>query len=109
MKKLNARARVYARPRALEGPSRPHLNRNLGAQVEGSPLPLDSTWIEDEQAFNFGVDAEYSESVTLLLDPRACSLFRTYCKTKDSSRSLLQYSPAEPTLRRIISTNSAGR
>jgi isoamylase len=36
-------------------------------QVEGSPLPLGSTWIEDEQAFNFAVCAEYADSVTLLL------------------------------------------
>jgi isoamylase len=36
-------------------------------QVEGSPLPLGATWIEDEQAFNFAVFAEHAESVTLLL------------------------------------------
>jgi isoamylase len=36
-------------------------------QVEGSPLPLGSTWIEEEQAFNFAVCAEHAESVTLLL------------------------------------------
>jgi len=36
-------------------------------QVEGSPLPLGATWIEDEQAFNFAVHAEHAESVTLLL------------------------------------------
>jgi len=36
-------------------------------QVEGSPLPLGSTWIEEEQAFNFAVCAEDAESVTLLL------------------------------------------
>jgi isoamylase len=36
-------------------------------QAEGSPLPLGVTWIEEEQAFNFAVHAEYAESVTLLL------------------------------------------
>jgi isoamylase len=36
-------------------------------QVEGSPLPLGATWIEEEQAFNFAVYAEHAESVTLLL------------------------------------------
>lgn len=35
--------------------------------VEGSPLPLGATWIEQEQAFNFALVAEYAESVTLLL------------------------------------------
>ena len=36
-------------------------------QVEGGPLPLGSTWIEEEQAFNFAICAENAESVTLLL------------------------------------------
>ena len=36
-------------------------------QVEGSPLPLGVTWIEEQQAFNFAVHAERAESVTLLL------------------------------------------
>jgi isoamylase len=36
-------------------------------QSEGSPLPLGSTWIEEEQAYNFAICAEYAESVTLLL------------------------------------------
>ena len=36
-------------------------------QVEGSPLPLGVTWIEEQQAFNFAVHAEHAESVTLLL------------------------------------------
>jgi isoamylase len=35
-------------------------------QIEGSPLPLGATWIEEEQAFNFAVHAEHAESVTLL-------------------------------------------
>ena len=35
--------------------------------VEGSPLPLGATWIEEEQAFNFALVAEHAESVTLLL------------------------------------------
>jgi isoamylase len=37
------------------------------ADVEGSPLPLGVTWIEDEQAFNFAVYSEHAEAVTLLL------------------------------------------
>jgi len=37
------------------------------AQIEGSPLPLGTTWIEEEQAFNFAVYSEHAESVTLLL------------------------------------------
>jgi isoamylase len=36
-------------------------------QVEGSPLPLGASWIEDEQAFNFAICGEQAESVTLLL------------------------------------------
>ncbi len=36
-------------------------------QLEGSPLPLGATWIEEQQAFNFAVHAEDAESVTLLL------------------------------------------
>jgi isoamylase len=36
------------------------------AQVEGSPLPLGVTWIEEDQAFNFAVHAEHAESVSLL-------------------------------------------
>jgi len=36
-------------------------------QVEGSPLPLGVTWMEEEQAFNFAICAEHAESVTLLL------------------------------------------
>ena len=35
-------------------------------QVEGSPLPLGATWMEEEQAFNFAICAEHAESVTLL-------------------------------------------
>ena len=41
--------------------------RQTWEQVEGSPLPLGVTWIEEEQAFNFAVHAERAESVTLLL------------------------------------------
>jgi glycogen operon protein len=40
--------------------------RATWAQIEGSPLPLGVTWIEEEQAFNFVVHAEHAESVTLL-------------------------------------------
>ncbi len=41
--------------------------RQSWAQVEGTPLPLGATWIEEEQAFNFALLAEHAESVTLLL------------------------------------------
>ena len=41
--------------------------RPTWAQAEGSPLPLGVIWIEDEQAFNFAVQSEHAESVTLLL------------------------------------------
>jgi isoamylase len=41
--------------------------RPTWAQAEGSPLPLGLTWIEEEQAFNFAVQSEHAESVTLLL------------------------------------------
>jgi len=36
-------------------------------QIEGFPLPLGATWIEEQQAFNFAVYAEHAENVTLLL------------------------------------------
>lgn len=36
-------------------------------QIEGGPLPLGVTWIEEERAFNFAVHLEHAESVTLLL------------------------------------------
>src|SRR5271165_7588222 len=41
--------------------------RPTWAQGEGNPLPLGVTWIEKEQAFNFAVQSEHAESVTLLL------------------------------------------
>src|SRR5215470_7384254 len=41
--------------------------RPTWAQIEGTPLPLGATWIEDEQAFNFAVYAEHAESLSLLL------------------------------------------
>jgi glycogen operon protein len=41
--------------------------RPTWVQIEGTPLPLGATWIEDEQAFNFAVYTEHAESVTLLL------------------------------------------
>jgi len=41
--------------------------RSTWAQAEGSPLPLGVSWIEEEQAFNFAVQSEHAESVTLLL------------------------------------------
>ena len=54
------------------GGTRPIVHRELmktrtWEQVEGSPLPLGSTWMEEEQAFNFAICAEHAESVTLLL------------------------------------------
>src|ERR1017187_9299043 len=45
----------------------PLVKRPTWEQVEGSPLPLGVTWIEEEQAFNFAVHSEHAESVTLLL------------------------------------------
>ena len=53
------------------GGTRPIVHRELmktrtWEQVEGSPLPLGSTWMEEEQAFNFAICAEHAESVTLL-------------------------------------------
>jgi isoamylase len=36
------------------------------AQIEGSPLPLGVTWIEEEQSYNFAVHSERAETVTLL-------------------------------------------
>lgn len=44
--------------------SRP--KRRTWAQIEGTPLPLGATWIEEEQAFNFAVHAEQAEGVSLL-------------------------------------------
>src|SRR5207245_8344104 len=44
-----------------------HSKRSTWEQSEGSPLPLGVTWMEEEQAFNFAIDAEHAESVTLLL------------------------------------------
>jgi isoamylase len=35
--------------------------------IEGSPLPLGVTWIEEEQAYNFGLFSRYATGVTLLL------------------------------------------
>src|SRR5260221_13749024 len=43
------------------------VKRPTWEQVEGVPLPLGVTWIEEEQAYNFAVHAERAESVTLLL------------------------------------------
>jgi len=43
------------------------LKRPTWEETEGTPLPLGATWIEDQEAFNFSVYAEYAESVTLLL------------------------------------------
>jgi isoamylase len=43
------------------------VKRPTWEQIEGTPLPLGATWIEDEEAFNFAVYAEHAESVTLLL------------------------------------------
>jgi glycogen operon protein len=46
-----------------EAPSQKHPRWE---QVEGTALPLGVTWIKKEQAFNFAVNAEHAESVTLL-------------------------------------------
>jgi len=43
------------------------MKRPTWEQAEGSPLPLGVTWIEEEQAFNFAIQSEHAESVTLLL------------------------------------------
>jgi isoamylase len=51
-----------AQPTAAGAAKRP-----TWAQTEGSPLPLGVTWIEREKAFNFAIDSEHAESVTLLL------------------------------------------
>ena len=53
--------------RAVHGSSRALRASRKWAQIEGSPLPLGGTWIEEEQAFNFAVCAEHAESVKLLL------------------------------------------
>jgi len=52
-----------------EAPPDPPLARSrpTWAAAEGSPLPLGVSWIDEEQAFNFAVQAEGAESVTLLL------------------------------------------
>ena len=42
------------------------MKRKEWEQIEGSPLPLGATWMEEEQAFNFAIHAERAESVTLL-------------------------------------------
>ncbi len=54
-------------PEAAQQSSPPVRARQTWTQVEGSPLPLGATWIEEEQAFNFAIHAEHAESVTLLL------------------------------------------
>jgi isoamylase len=45
----------------------PPTRRPTWEEAEGSPLPLGVKWIEEEQAFNFAVNSEHAESVTLLL------------------------------------------
>jgi len=37
------------------------------SQVEGSPQPLGSTWLESERCFNFALYSRHATSVTLLL------------------------------------------
>ena len=67
------KARIGESATDSEGPSAaPSLSASLQksrgwAQIEGSPLPLGVTWMEDEQAFNFAVYSEHAETVTLLL------------------------------------------
>ena len=36
-------------------------------EVEGSPLPMGATWLEDEQAWNFALYSKHAEHVVLLL------------------------------------------
>ncbi len=60
---------VDAQRHMTQSPAAPHLKGQTWEQVEGSPLPLGVTWIEEEQAFNFAVHSEHAESVTLLLYP----------------------------------------
>jgi len=55
--------RISGAPPASAGSSQ----TRTWAHIEGSPLPLGATWIEDEQAFNFALYAQHAESVTLLL------------------------------------------
>jgi glycogen operon protein len=38
--------------------------------VEGTPIPLGATWIEEEQAYNFALYSKHAESVTLLFYSR---------------------------------------
>src|SRR5262245_29546362 len=63
---VNSKVQVPLEPRT-EATTAKHAKRSTWEQVEGSPLPLGVTWIEDEEAFNFAVHAEHAESVTLLL------------------------------------------
>ena len=58
---------MSAMPEPAPLPTQPVAKRPTSAQVEGSPLPLGATWLEEEQAFNFALVAEHAESVTLLL------------------------------------------
>lgn len=37
------------------------------ASIEGTPLPLGVTWIEEERAYNFALYSKHAERVTLLL------------------------------------------
>jgi isoamylase len=54
-------------PADIAQPAAALTKRLTWEQVEGTPLPLGVTWIEEEQAFNFALHAEHAESVTLLL------------------------------------------
>jgi glycogen operon protein len=50
-------------PSLLRAGSKPH---PTWAGKEGLPLPLGTSWVDDEKAYNFAVYAEHAESVTLL-------------------------------------------
>lgn len=55
--------------RITQSAATPDMKRQSWERVEGSPLPLGVTWIEEEQAFNFAVHSAHAESVTLVLYP----------------------------------------
>jgi isoamylase len=60
---------VDARRHMTQSDAAPYMKGQRWGLVEGSPLPLGVTWIEEEQAFNFAVHSERAESVTLFLYP----------------------------------------
>jgi isoamylase len=65
--KVDDSTNVAVADEGIAGDMIPFAKRPTWSQVEGGPLPLGVTWIEEEQAFNFAVHSEHAESVTLLL------------------------------------------